>query len=330
MKVQLNVIRLNINTPLHISNIRGDYNTTEHILHSDTLHAAIMQTWAVLGKSEWILAEPEYCFSSLFPFSTVNGKMVYFFKKPYQYCMGANENMLEGEPGVAKKFKKVQYFDKEHFELAINAKYNATPECVKGVYLTKQNIDPDFISPYVTPRIRWHRNEEEDTEIFYMERLYFREGSGLYFIVQADDLWKGRILTALNLLSENGLGTDRAIGNGRFTFQEDVIELEIPKDASHCLNLSLFCPQDANQVEGMLGDSCGYDFFQRGGWIGEPHNTYRKKSIYMFTEGSVFTKPVEGVKSMGKSVDLRPDATPVNVEHPVYRVGKSLFIPIKV
>ena len=184
MKIKLNIIRLHFTTPLHISNVRGDYNTTETLFHSDTLYAAIMQAWADLGKSEWIQSELDYCLSSLFPFTTCNKKVKYFFKKPYQY-LRENERNNELAPGDAKKFKKVQYFDKDYFGQAINGTFKPIIDDVKGIYLTKELIDPNFASSHVAPRIRWQRNEVDDTEIFYMDRLYFANGSGMYFIVQA-------------------------------------------------------------------------------------------------------------------------------------------------
>lgn len=329
MKMELDVVRLHFTTPLHISNVRGDYNTTETLIHSDTLYAAIMQAWADLGKSEWIQSESDYCLSSLFPFTSCNNRVIYFFKKPYQYKR-EKERSSELMPGDAKKFKKVKYFDKDFFGQTLNGTLNPTIKEVKGDYLTKESINPQFISSHVIPRIRWQRNEIDDTEIFYMERLYFAGGSGMYFIVQADEEWKKRLMIAINYLSESGLGTDRAVGNGRFTFETDRIELDVPEQAQYSVNLSLFCPNSQTELEQLVGDNCGYEFIKRGGWLGEPNNTYRKRSIYMFSEGSVFKKSINSIDSMGKTVDLTPLNTPRKIENPVYRVGKSLFIPIKV
>ena len=137
-------------------------------------------------------------------------------------------------------------------------------------------------------------------------------------------------MIAINYVSESGLGTDRAVGNGRFTFETDTIELDVPEQTQYSVNLSLFCPNRKVQLEKLFCEICGYEFIIRGGWLGEPHNTYRKRSIYMFNEGSVFKKGINGIDSTGKTVDLRPLNTPRKIENPVYRVGKSLFIPIKV
>lgn len=330
MKLKLDTVRLHFNTPLHISNVRGDYNTTENMVHSDTLHAAIMQAWAALGKQEWIRSEPDYSLSSLFPFTNCNGQYVYFFRKPFHYIRQGKEMESEQVPGLAKKYKKVMYFDKDYFEAAIQGNFNLAEEDIRGVYLTGKEIYEGFISSHVTPRIRWPRNEAEDTEIFYMERLYFAGNSGLYFIIHANDEWQDKINIALKYLADSGLGTDRAIGNGRFTFSFDHMELMVPDSSDYSMNLSVFCPDSRKQLTSLLGDKAGYEIIRRGGWMGEPHNTYRKKSIFMFNEGSVFCEPTEGIKTLGRTVDLRPESTPNKVQHPVYRVGRSIFIPIKV
>lgn len=55
------------------------------------------------------------------------------------------------------------------------------------------------------------RNGEEDAKPFYMERIFFKDYSGLYFIVHGDT---SIIENALDLLQTEGIGTDRNVGNG--------------------------------------------------------------------------------------------------------------------
>jgi CRISPR/Cas system CSM-associated protein Csm4 (group 5 of RAMP superfamily) len=86
----------------------------------------------------------------------------------------------------------------------------------------------------------------------------------------------------------------------------------------------------------MIDDDSRFELIRRGGWITtQPYMTYRKKSIQMFREGSVFSLPktravVENSFKAGKTVDLRPELPEgmKQVEHPVWRVGKSIFIPV--
>ena len=138
------MVRLRFPSPLHSCNVRDDYITTENLIHSDTLYAAIMQAWSDLCKSEWIQSEVSYCLSSLFPFTSCNNKLIYFFKKPYQYLRenGSNNELMSSD---AKKYKKVQYFDKDYFSQALNGKFNPSIDDVKGSYITKEIIDLNFV-----------------------------------------------------------------------------------------------------------------------------------------------------------------------------------------
>ncbi len=328
METKLEIFRLHFTEPLHISNARNDYNSSERVIFSDTLHAAIMDTWAILGKQEWIKPEPEFAISNLFPFTKKDDEMVYFFRKPYKYKNNRDKNKSADAVGEAKKNKNVQYIDSQYFENLLNGKYDPLTEHIRGQFLSRIEIKADFISTNVIPRIRWHRNEAEDTEIFYMERLYFAKDSGLYFIFIGDSEMKKRVTVALNYLAENGLGTDRTVGHGRFEYTEDSFLLNLPAKSDYSINLSLFCPESQTELNEMLDTASGYNFIRRGGWMGEPYNSYRKRSVHMFTEGSVFRQSCEGMFTKGKTVDLKPEGTPVKIGHPVYRVGKSIFMPV--
>ncbi|MCX6252321.1 MAG: type III-A CRISPR-associated RAMP protein Csm4 [Bacteroidetes bacterium] len=329
MKIALKIYRLRFTSPLHISNIRGDYNSSERIIHSDMIYAAFMQSWSIIGKPEWISKNPEFSISSMFPFTKLQGKsFLYFFRKPYEFKRDLKTNKEEENPGDAKKFKKVLYFDQEYFEKALNGCYSGHVADAKGQYLSKMEFDTDFISSGIIPRIRWHRNELEDAEPFYMEQLFFKEGSGLFFMFIGNIESQAQVEVALRYLSETGIGTDRSIGYGRFEFETDTISLNTPDTADYCINLSLFCPDSFETLNQMMDEKSSYDFIPRGGWIGEPNNTYRKKSVYMFNVGSVFKKDVSGITSFGKTVDLKPFNTPLPVNNPIFRVGKALFLPI--
>lgn len=332
MKQPFEVIYFKFKTPLHLSNVRADYGLTERIVHSDTLYAAIMQTWASLGKEEWISQNPDFTLSSLFPFTPDlnTGLPIHFFAKPYL----KPNNRTESRPEDSKKFKKVQYVDQDYFERYLNYTFiDSDLSSLQGAYQTQGSIDPHFMTTNVQQRIKRPRNEQEDSVPFYMERIYFKEGSGLFCLVQYDNPEaRNRLMAALNLLAENGIGTDRSVGNGQFEVSPGKIELDVEAHADYALNMSLFCPDSKEELAEMLsGESVKYEIIKRGGWMSEPYNTFRKRSVYMFRESSVFSIKNDGVFSKGKTVNLQPDnaALPVKVEKPVWRVGKALFLPVK-
>ena len=328
MKTKFEIIKLRFETPLHIGDDRLDYGTSQTFIHSDTMYAAIMNAWACLGKEEWIAHNQDFTISSLFPYfqETKNSEPIVFFPKPYHLNLREDSNP---QKDWGKKLKKIVFIDKETFEENLNSNLNIDEDNFKGKYLSKKlkNGQSDFMESGISPRIMKPRDEAADTSIFYMDKIYFKYYSGLYFIMDANSKMKEKTAAALNYLSDSGIGTDRTVGQGKFEYSFDNIEINVPNNSPYSLNLSLFCPENHEQLKDILNNNSKYDFIKRGGWIGEPYNSYRKKSIYMFREGSVF-KTSESI--IGKTVDLKPEQTPKNIDHPILRVGKSLFLPISI
>ena len=137
---------------------------------------------------------------------------------------------------------------------------------------------------------------------------------------------------ALCLLSIEGLGTDRNVGFGFFDYSVDNLTLELPDDANHQVSLSLFIPESKEQLNEMLASNdVAYDFARRGGWITTyPYNTLRKNAIYGFMPGSVFSlKEGQICAPMGRIVNLRPEIGELTPDHPIWRNGKAIMLPVK-
>lgn len=320
-------LKLLFTSPLHLSDVRAnDYGKSERIIHSDTLVAAIMHTWAFLGKSEWIKEDTGFSVSSLFPFTTAAENTVYFLPKPF--C-GLNIPESDIDPDAAKKAKKVHYFDTAYFQSALKQTEinKIDSKSFQGKYLTDVKIDADFLTSDTRIRIRKPRNDADDAEPFYMEQLRFKAGSGMWGIFSFEnETIQKRVEIAIEYLQDAGLGTDRSVGNGQFTREWiDKLPLDISTPTKYGLNLSLFCPTDQTQLGEMLDSKARYELIKRGGWLSEPHGSLRKRSVYMFKEGSVFNMP-ELTNILGQVVDLQPEI--IKNQHPVYRSGKALFIPI--
>jgi len=343
--MKFNVIHFKFTTPLHISNVRSDYDKSEKTIHSDTIYSAIFEAWSRLGKTKLIPKTENddfgFYISSLYPYTQAsNGNKIYFFNKPYT---NFNDNKKDDNKPDSKVFKKIEFYDLYYFEKLINfEKIESYPnEHFYGKYLSKQQIkNKDFFTSNIQTRVNIPRqtviDEETKEQIkptpHYIERIYFDDNSGLYAIVNyTNDDIRENILMALKFIGDEGIGTDRNIGNGKFEITEGEITINTPQDATHILNIGLFCPESKQQLTEMLSDNSRFEILQRGGWITSPdYITYRKKSIKMFKEGCVFKKPQQNNNLLyGKIVDLKPLQTPVPIQHPIWRVGKSIFLPIK-
>ncbi len=335
------IYKLRFTTPLHIGDERADYGTSLQTIHSDTLYAAMTSVLAKIGYKIPSNGDFGFSISSLFPYYEKDNKPVCFLPKLKLQTIPAKE--LQND---AKKIKKIEWLDVEFFNKMINGeklfdKSFDVSLLENGKFLTKQNIFKDFISKEVNPRVKVPRQyvmdgEKQDSEPFYMERLYFKEQSGMYFMAVGDDDKLKIIDLALKILKDEGIGTDRTIGNGFFEVETGFIELDLPK-SNKVSNLSLFLPKNQKQIDELLiGDDIAYNFQKRGGWITDSGlNTFRKNTVQMFSEASVFSlnNSISETNVMGKIVDLKPklDYDHLNVKpHPIWRSGKALFIPVKI
>lgn len=333
MNKTLKLYKLHFTTPLHLSNESEDYAKSLQTLHSDTLYAALTSVLAKVGYQfkENFTGDLGFSISSLFPFyqkDKEDKNPVYFFPKSRKIDI-LPENMLE----VHKKIKKIKWFDTESFKQHIEG--NKIQDFFKeenlfNIYYSKTKIPDDFISSQVFPHAQVPRKQiidgkEQDTKIYYMERLFFKDYSGMYFIAEgeADLLEK-----ALNILQYEGIGTDRNVGNGYFEFSKDDIEINLPQ-SEYAMNLSLFLPEEKEQLQKMLDENSAYSFKKRGGWVTtSPYNTIRKNRVHMFEEGSVFKT---NKQILGRIADLTPtEAKNLGLNHKIFRNGKSLFVSIKI
>jgi len=328
MKTKFKVYKLHFTTPLHIGDERDDYSISLKTYQSDAMYAALTSCLAKVGREIPTNGDLGFSISSLYPFYQKDEKsnVAYFFPKLIKQKLPENIELN-------KKIKKVEWVDTSFFEKMINGELQMGDNIVdyiEGNFMSKPKIEENFISSQVAQRVTVSRNFSKDAEPFYMDRVYFKDNSGLFFIAEGNT---NLLEKALNILKYEGIGTDRNIGNGFFKVSPDEIEINLPK-SEYATNLSMFCPESEVQLNEMLDDKhTSYDFTKRGGWITDaPHNTIRKNTIHMFMPASIFkmNNVQSKVNVIGKIVDLNPRKTYPGIDHSIWRNGKSIFIPIKI
>lgn len=340
MKTTFKVYKLHFTAPIHIGDERNDYGSSQKYLHSDSLFAALTSVLASVGYAIPTDGDLGFQITSLFPFyqKSKDDKAVFFFPKLKKQSVSPPKFQ-----DIAKQIKKVEWIDLVSFTSLINGENylyvdpELTKKCLKSNFFTKEDLPQDgFIQLEVAPRVQVPRYGVEgsatDAEPFYMERVFFKDYSGLFLMATGNNL--DLLDKAIHILKNEGIGTDRTIGQGFFELEPDTIEISHP-ESDTISNLSLFCPESKEQLGEMLlengENTIAYDFKKRGGWITtSPFNTFRKNSVYMFIEGSIFhLHKKTGVLTKGAIVDLKPGS--VNgLHHSVFRSGKAIFIPIKI
>ena len=328
-----NIYKLHFTSPLHISDRRDDYGKSLRTIQSDTMYAALTDVLAKTGHTIKDDGDLGFAISSLFPYyqESEETEPVYFLPMPFQTHMPELKDVA-----MAKMVKKVKWVDNSLYSKVLQgiSLFEESEEYVKQIqssYLTGRvlpaSIDgsKDFINSKVFQRVKKEdRTGQEDALPYYIDRITFRDLSGLFFMVVGDT---ALLDEALKVLALEGIGTDRHVGLGAFEYLKDEINIEIPSKADYQVSLSLFIPETPEQLKMLLAsDKVAYDFERRGGWI--TNTTYRKDAIYGFLPGSVFCNT--GYNIIGKIANLQPkdeNGQPMT-PHPIWRNGKSIMLPI--
>lgn len=328
----LKICKLHFTTPLHIGDRKNDdYGNSLKTISSDTIYAAMT---AVLAASGVIIPDDGdlgFVVSSLFPYyqQSAESESVYFFPQPLQSRLPRLADL-----GQRKKVKKVKWLDTAYFEEVLSGEHlfeNSDQDIknIQGEYLSAQRFPSDFLCSQVIQRVTLKsRVGDEDALPYYVDRVSFRDQSGLFFLYDGET---ELLEKAMALLCLEGIGTDRNVGNGFFEYELTSIDVALPEHASHAMSLSLLMPESKSQLESLLASNqAAYDLERRGGWITTfPFQRLRKNAIYGLTPGSVFAKEIHGLETIGRIVNLRPEVDFVTENlHPIWRSGKSLLLPI--
>ncbi len=333
MRKQFDLIKLKFTSPLHLGRGQTDfYDKSETVLHSDTLKSALFSCAIRQDKSLGIEFLDSFKISSAFPFSGDT----YFLPKPIGLKNLSFKDCASG-PKMHKTLKKIQYLDIKLFEKLINGTSIASfashlSKNKKFLYSEKQSdsgnnwiFKSEDQQRLVMPD---HNSSETDPTPYIVERLYFNDDAGMYFLLECDkNPIKEKVISALKILQDQGIGTDRNVGNGQFQYEiTSNFSLEVHENSGFYYNTSLYLPEKQEFSQIAL-DKSRYSVIKRGGYISSPENdnflTYRKKWIYMFEEGSIFNS---GVSLEGKIIDLKPKTE--SELHPIYRDGRSIMIPV--
>ena len=329
--------KLHFTSPLHIADRHEDDSNSLKNIQSDTLYAALMSCLAKTGITIPDNGDLGFTTSSLFPYYQ-RGKddnPIYFLPMPIQARISEMSDV-----SMSKAVKRIQWVDAELYSKILFGEsfFDGTDEFypyIQESYLTKNSLPEDlngskeFVKSEVSERVTLQsRTGEEDAVPFYVDKILFRYESGLYFLAEGNT----EILEkALNILSSEGIGTDRNVGFGFFEYSTDELSIKLPKEANHQVSLSLFIPESKNQLSELMDSKeVAYDFTRRGGWITTyPYTSLRKNAIYGFLPGSVFSlKDDDTCSVIGSIVNLKPEIGELTPDHPIWRNGKAIMLPI--
>lgn len=323
--MKFTVVKLKPKSPFHIGEREGWREGSKAFISSDTVFSALCHCYRLLyGEVDSLLKgflenNPPFLISSAFPYWQDN----YFFP--------VSKNQIPKE----KTAKKTQFIELNGLQRmlagegpeSILREIKTIPDERCPFYPLKTN-DKDG-KPYPwhiedVPRVGLSRlTNHPDERFFHFGQVTYFEDAGLFLLVDfRNDKIKNRFLACLNLLVHEGIGGDRTCGRGMFEKPEfSEIELNTISNPDGFYSLSLYYPSK----DEIIGIEKGfYELEDRKGYIYSPSGqSLRRRSIRMFTEGSVFQN---NNKRFGSLVDVTPE---VFKAHRVYRYGFIFSLPCK-
>jgi len=324
----ITVYKLRFKTPFHIDAQGIGHETTDEVIHSDTIFSALMILWHNFYNDdiEEICENPPFVISSAFPFKS----QIYFFPKPMVKIGKEGEDDLK----KGKRLKKVKYISKNILEkllLGKDLEFNESNTLQSGKFwVEKDELAQDGIvfKEKEIPRVMIDR-VSNSSDIFHFSEIIFEEDSGLFFLAKfLKEAMQKKFEVVLRLLGDEGLGGDKRLGKGLFAVEKrNNFQILIPEYADRILNLSLYHPTEEEIKAGLLSNA-SYALITRKGWIhSQGAMSLRRQSVRMFKEGSVFNRLNKEV--YGDCPIVLEKNTENGLSHNIYRYGIGFCLPLK-
>ncbi len=274
------MIKLKFKSPYHLSPSGASLEKTGTSISSDMLVSALAVCHTKLyGTFSEDFFSPKLRVSSLFPYY----KETLFFPAPlFDYI---DKSLPRTE---YKKMAKLKYLE-----------YSLWSRVIQGQRLTRDALYPlgmfgvssekkDHIPPFLF--------EEEIQRLgadpFYFSQVRLADDAGLFFLFDADPSIEPQLKACLRLLADEGIGADRTVGKGLFEFSPES-QINLPgvdsSHTAHILSLSFFIPSEEDFQNIDFADSFYHLEHKRGWYITHKVMNLKKKGIFGFSEGSVFS-----------------------------------------
>jgi CRISPR-associated protein Csm4 len=188
-----------------------------------------------------------------------------------------------------------------------------------------------------TPRVTVDRLRNA-SNIFHIGRLVFSPDCGWWFGLswQMDDPpLQQAVKRALELLSDTGLGGERAAGYGRFTYQQaEVMTWNRPAAGDYFVTLSRFHPRPEELPAMLQGAETAYKLVTVAGWLNSNQadgqsKAQRRRRLWLLAEGSIVAATGNG--PWGDLTDVRPkyESSGTQFTHAIWRYGFAFPVALK-
>lgn len=338
MEKQRKVYLFTFPAGFHISQGGNEMLHSDSLLHSDMLSSALVAMGFRLYGADFdaIAFLNSFRLSSGFPWV---GDGRYLPKPSYGISVAQSSPDRKRE----KQFKRIAYLRLDKFAEAVQTgALNWEPDefSEDGLLVGGKGISAAWhkaVRQKVTLRAEPSDPETQASESqslpYFVEEVYFPQNQGLFvlvdFLVPMGNPMLGTFEACMRLLGEEGIGSAKTRGLGRFTVREDLEAdwgiLDSLPTGTQRLMLSRFipAPKDLDQC---IWDQSAWDVqFIRGFIAAAPRiadRTRRRKGQHVFGAGSVLAQPEPPA---GRLVDLAPEDAKI----PSLREGRPLYLSLQ-
>ena len=334
---KLKIVKLHFKSALHLGvDVPGiGLEGSQFIAHSDTLFSCLINSYAELHTGtpdavDTLLdrfrdGEPPFRISSAFPFQMrTESAATYYLPKPLV------------DPPLFYNPSQRQWAEREYGKLVKNAqvvRLDTFQSWLEGKEADLDEREAQDIASLHRHEIRPQHARDRltnATTIYHTGLVHFQGSSGLYFLVELNDMncldWDA-FKAVLRHAGRNGLGGRRSLGNGVFNVNENTISdldrnwkqlFDLPEQNGF-ISLSLYLPETFDAL-----NPVAYQLVPRRGWCYSSitPTQMKRKAVTMFSEGSVFRN-----KPKGGLADVTPDDF---TAHKLYRYGIPISLPIQI
>lgn len=350
--MQVQIYELTFNNGFHLGAHGIGTESVRPTIPADTLFSALFSAWIRLGGDPdlWTTAfphtsngrytpgDPPFLLTSAFPYA--EGTL--FFPRPLTASLS---DLNEDDK---KDWRKVKFVAEPLFWRMIHNEDTSGiwPRDWKARHSQLLENGAVLISPAGAGKIPSELWAEEKiphvtldrtslaSNLYTIGRTTFAPSCGLWFGVNwrhpdrvcGDTTFSEAFTHALAELSVSGLGGDRNVGLGGFSYEMlDEITLPEPSLQSPALLLSRYHPR-TDEIPGVLRAAEAYKLELLRGWGSSPHGQFRRRQVQLILEGSVLS-PVS-TDPLGELIDISP-LTPSGerlIDHPVWRYGAAFLV----
>ncbi|MGI6349131.1 MAG: type III-A CRISPR-associated RAMP protein Csm4 [Eubacteriaceae bacterium] len=269
-------------------------------LHEDLVQAALSDSLQI---------------SDLFPYLHEE----FYLPKPVLFRIRSQRGEMEQDK---KKLKKIEYIPVEKFKQFVDSLESGSN--VKG-------LDAEFGAEVLNYRCA--KSYEQQSMPYIVSGFQFKEGAGLYFVIQTSEEIQKTLHHVVESLGLSGIGGKKSSGYGKFEILNSGLLTEcnnkslkqihemLISDGDSYMCLSSVVPNE-DEIKVLENENSFYRLQYQGGFVESftySQNRLKKKNIASIQAGSCLTERI-----VGRIVDVSNEGA-----HPVFCYGKSMQAGIK-